>query len=111
MIKTANKTMQIIMSGLTRITGKEWALLKMADGKIMLRVGTEVSVNMEGATVVLAHSHPEVKYFDLRLSGDDLKIMYNQLGQSETILIPGKGSRYIGITVDLVESYLQTIGL
>ncbi|OGV50766.1 MAG: hypothetical protein A2X49_12170 [Lentisphaerae bacterium GWF2_52_8] len=110
-VSSCNTPMQILMSGLTRVTKREWMLFINAEGKTILRLGLRDEVSTQGASKVLAHSHVDYKYIDLQLSDADI-IALKSFNQNSTILIPGKGVNFMGKEIDnAIELYLQSKGL
>lgn len=67
----------------TAVTGSEVALLRLTDGRRVLRLGNFNSVSVDGAARIIAHTHPNGF---LALSAADV-YMLRVLGQRSSVLI------------------------
>jgi hypothetical protein len=88
-----------ILAQLTIMTGREVALLRLADGSSVIRLGFRSSVSAAEAVEVLAHTHPQgllvlsndIMTYGRVMTSTDTLILRN-LGQTQTWLISPLGN-------------------
>ena len=81
-----------LMSDLSNATGREVALLRLQDGRRVLRLGNRAGkVSARGASRIIAHTHPSGDIS--RFSGDDLwQLVMKRKQRSSVLIAPGTGS-------------------
>lgn len=71
------------MSDLSLVSGNEVALIRLADGTRVMRMGVRNAVDITGAKRIIAHTHPKGS---LRFSQADLRAL-NARGQRSSVII------------------------
>jgi hypothetical protein len=97
-----------MMAAISNVTGKELALLRLKDGRLVWRLGTATSIDLDfGEATIIAHVHPsgdlsfsQADLTELSLRGQHSSVLVGPTGAAARLHLAPTGERELGPQLD-----------